>query len=363
VVAVGRSSPLVTVIIPTHDHASTLDLSINSVLAQSVDSLELVVIGDGAGDDTRDVMAAITDPRIRFVDEPKSPSRSELTRHKILADQASEVVCYLGDDDLMLVDHVETMVDLLTQVDFAHPLPVCIDSNGMFAAHPADLSIPGYRRWHLNHQHNAISLTGVAHRLGAYRRLPFGWRYPPAGWHSDHYMWMQWFDTPGLTFATGERLTVLKFDASLRQGWTARRRRDELLEWVDRMVEPSFPSWLQDQLLAALQHSASHLRLLYSDLQDAFSEEQARHAEVASELATSLSRLQHLDTDISALWTQVHELESTLNEVYRLHHEQDELLKEMRATRTWRTHDRIIGSRLFTKVSTWRASETVPPVD
>jgi glycosyltransferase involved in cell wall biosynthesis len=192
VVNSDRGAPATTVIIPTHDHPSTLDLAIASVLEQFEASLELVVIGDGVEDDTRDVIAALDDPRLRFIDSPKSSSRAELVRHHVLMDARSQYICYLGDDDLMLKDHVETVIEVLQSVDFAHPLPVYILPDGGFGAHLTDLSSSECRDWHLDPARNAVSLTGAAHRLDAYRGLPVGWREPPAGRWSDHYMWQQW---------------------------------------------------------------------------------------------------------------------------------------------------------------------------
>ena len=217
-VTAGQGSPAVTVIIPTHDHASTLDLAMASVLSQSIETLELVVIGDGVGDDAREVIAAIDDPRVRFLDEAKTASRAELVRHRVLVDSDSDYVCYLGDDDVMLPDHVETMSSALQEVDFTHPLPAYIRPDGALAAHPTDLSDPLCRQWHLNPEHNAVSLTGVAHRLDAYRRLPNGWREAPPGRWSDHYMWEQWFRTDGFRYSTGRRLTVLEIRISSASG-------------------------------------------------------------------------------------------------------------------------------------------------
>ncbi|MDT5029327.1 MAG: hypothetical protein QOE61_5753, partial [Micromonosporaceae bacterium] len=178
---VKPAGPLVTVILPTHRHASTVDLAGWSVLSQSVSSLELVVIGDGA---TPEVRAAVepllSDDRVRFVDHPKTSSRAELVRHEVLAEATSPYVCYLGDDDIMLPDHVAATVDRLESVDFSHPLPVFIDGQGTLQARMTDLAEPRCRLWHQHPGRNAVSLTGVGHRLDAYRRLPHGWREAPA---------------------------------------------------------------------------------------------------------------------------------------------------------------------------------------
>src|SRR5438105_9622579 len=92
-----------TVVIPTHAHASTVDLAIESALAQTVRDLEIVVIGDGASDELRAaVRRTLADPRVRFIDLPKTASRAEEARHEVLLASQAPFACYLGDDDLLL---------------------------------------------------------------------------------------------------------------------------------------------------------------------------------------------------------------------------------------------------------------------
>lgn len=339
-----RGSPTTTVVIPTHDHPSTLDLAVASVLDQSVASLELVVIGDGVGDDTRDVMAAIDDPRVRFVDTPKSASRAEPVRHGVLSGAASDYVCYLGDDDLMLPGHVATMVEVLQSVDFVHPLPVYLLPEEGFGVHLADLSLPECREWHLHPARNAVSLTGVAHRLDAYRRLPFGWREPPAGRWSDHYMWQQWFHTPGFRYRTHPQLTVLKFDSSVRRHRSPEDRRAEMLSWIERSGEEGFSDWLQRRATAALLETATglvitadHVAEVREDERDnrlATERELNRHRDLVRDLDDALAGAESLAAD------HLHRAMAAESDC-----------AAVKATRTWRTHDRIIGSAAWRRLS------------
>jgi hypothetical protein len=339
VVSTGQSNPTVTVIVPTHNHPETLDLALHSVLHQTVDSLDVVVIGDGVTDDTRDVMAGLQDRRLRFLDEPKTSSRAETVRHRILEQASSPYVCYLGDDDLMLSGHVGCMTEVLQTVDFTHPLPLYLDADGTFAAHPTDLSNPECRRWHLHPDHNAVSLSGVAHRLDAYRRLPVGWRPPPAGWHSDHYMWDQWFRTPGLTFATAPQLTLLKFEGSVRAGWSPERRRAELIKWSTRTTGADFPAWLLRKVLAALVDSSSSYRLRYSDMLEVARSEQASRELVQSALESTTDHVHDLERIVAEKDARLEQQDAHLEQLHALVH-------DMRNSRTWRLHDRMAASTL-----------------
>ena len=60
-------NPAVSVVLPTYNRAPLLGRSIRSVLGQSYEDFELVVVDDGSTDGTAEVVAAFGDPRVRYV--------------------------------------------------------------------------------------------------------------------------------------------------------------------------------------------------------------------------------------------------------------------------------------------------------
>lgn len=58
--------PLVSVAIPSYCGAKTIEASIESVLRQTLEDLELIIVDDGSSDDTAAIIARYKDPRIRF---------------------------------------------------------------------------------------------------------------------------------------------------------------------------------------------------------------------------------------------------------------------------------------------------------
>ena len=159
---------------PTHDHAATLDLAVRSALEQTVAEIEVVVIGDGVGDDTRAVVDGLRreDPRVRFLDFPKGPNHGEIHRGAAIEETSAEIVCYLCDDDLLLPEHVESMADLLADADLANSQNGCLGADGSWHPYLSDLASPQCRDWLLRPDRNSVSLTGTAHTVAAYRRLP-----------------------------------------------------------------------------------------------------------------------------------------------------------------------------------------------
>lgn len=231
----SADGPVAAIVVPTHDHAATLDLSVYSVLEQTVANIEVIVVGDGVGDDTRDVMTKLAkeNSRVRFLDFPKGPNHGEVHRGRAIAATNAKIVCYLCDDDLLLPDHVETMAGLLAEADLAHSQNGYLDTSGSWHHYFAALGSPTCRAWVLRPDRNVVSLTGTAHTVAAYRRLPYGWRTTPPGYWPDHYMWQQFLAEPSVRAVTATRVTALQFPSHLdgRDSWGPRARRAELERW------------------------------------------------------------------------------------------------------------------------------------
>jgi GalNAc5-diNAcBac-PP-undecaprenol beta-1,3-glucosyltransferase len=332
----------VLLIVPTHDHATTLGLAVRSALEQSVTDLDVVIVGDGVGDDTRAVARELvsTDDRVRFLDEPKSPSRAEATRHAVITASGARIVTYLGDDDLLLPDHVETMQGLLADHDFAHPFPIVIDDDDRLRALPTDLGDPRCVEWHLHPGHNTVSLTGAAHTMAAYRRLPRGWHTPPPGRWPDHYMWEQFLRVPDLRVVTSRRSTTVKLPASLRHGLDAVTRGATLQAWWDRMHRPGFRAWWDAEVEEAVRRGAIELFMDRVVLSDQLQETQATVTDLRTDVARTVDGLDAATRMVRELEEEnaARRSEATL---VRAH------LEEMQATRTWRLHDRLMRNPLL----------------
>jgi GalNAc5-diNAcBac-PP-undecaprenol beta-1,3-glucosyltransferase len=245
-----------TVLIPTHDHGPTLRHSVASALAQTVEDIEIFIIGDGMPDAARDVARSVArlDNRIRLFEHPKAPRHGEVLRHQALREAAGDVVCYLSDDDLWQPEHVETMLALLEHCDFASALPLYVDPQRGLAALRVDLEHDYFRRLILS-GNNRIPLSCGAHTLQMYRRLPHGWRTTPAGIPTDVYMWQQFLADPACRARSAARATVLCFPAPTRKTMTTTERADELADWSGRIAG----SALAAQALESVVRDAARL--------------------------------------------------------------------------------------------------------
>jgi glycosyltransferase involved in cell wall biosynthesis len=96
--AAGNGAVSVSVILPTYNRATLLSRSIGSVLVQTFEDFELIVVDDGSGDDTADVVKAIGDPRVRYVPLGRNRGLSA-ARNAGLAEARGEFLAFQDSDD------------------------------------------------------------------------------------------------------------------------------------------------------------------------------------------------------------------------------------------------------------------------
>ena len=103
----GRSSPAVpvSVVIVARDRANRLEWAIDSVLGQTYQNFELIVVGDGSQGKAREIVESFSDPRIRWL----APPQSEVHDPANLGVRAARgaYVYVLDEIDLMLPGCIE----------------------------------------------------------------------------------------------------------------------------------------------------------------------------------------------------------------------------------------------------------------
>ena len=251
-----------SVLIPTTgDRGDLLRYSVGSVLRQTENRLEILVIGDGMSSNSRGAVEemARSDNRIRIFGFPKHENRGEPNRHQILLHEArGRNIFYLCDRNLLLPDHVERLGRLLKDADVAHGLMVAIRPDGQLVITDysrifgfgvvLDLTRESQRRLTVK-RGSVLPLSSWGHTLGFYRKLPRGWETPPAGWYSDQHMLAQLLAHPGCKVATTMVPTALNFQRLWRGQDAVSVWRHELPLWFEKLNEPHFAEQLREDAM------------------------------------------------------------------------------------------------------------------
>lgn len=109
----AMNTPLVSIITPTYNHAAVIGACIESVLAQTYQAWEMLIVDDGSTDDTWQIVQqfAARDARIRPVRQPnKGIWRLADTYNAALAQARGTLVAVLEGDDYWPKDKLQIQV-------------------------------------------------------------------------------------------------------------------------------------------------------------------------------------------------------------------------------------------------------------
>lgn len=132
------TTPDVSIVLPVHNGAATLDVAISSVLAQDFTRWELIIIDNASTDNSTEVAQSYDDARIICISEPqKGVSRA---RNRGLALAQGQFICFLDADDRLPAG------SLSSRVNFAEHNPKFAIIDGTVVTYMDDFTAP-LSRW------------------------------------------------------------------------------------------------------------------------------------------------------------------------------------------------------------------------
>jgi glycosyltransferase involved in cell wall biosynthesis len=221
-----------------------LPQALRSIQNQSLESLEVQIIADGASTEIIEIAKTFSmkDKRFNLQSHQKSIRRGEEHRHDSILSSPAQFITYLADDDLFLPHHVQYMVENIEGRDFVNQRPTYINRHNQIWCMPTDVSTESSRTWHLGElTRNSISLSGVMHTKDSYLRLEEGWAPTPMSFPwTDLYMWRKFLRREDFKFITTPRCTVLKFLGDSNR--YDEQKIEQNQRWFGEMQDPG---WVQ----------------------------------------------------------------------------------------------------------------------
>jgi glycosyltransferase involved in cell wall biosynthesis len=111
----GLSKPLISVIVPAYNAEATLRECVESILHQSFDDFEVIIVNDGSTDSTSKLAAEIAseDRRVQVVDQDNLGVSA--ARNRGLQTARGYYVCVLDADDIWVPDKLDSQLAALGQ--------------------------------------------------------------------------------------------------------------------------------------------------------------------------------------------------------------------------------------------------------
>jgi glycosyltransferase involved in cell wall biosynthesis len=104
--------PKVSVIIPTHNRAEYLRSAITSVLNQTYQDFEIIVVDDASKDNTQQVVASFDEPRIKYIRHETGKGDGG-ARNTGIINSTGDYIGFLDDDDQWLSEKLDFQVAVL----------------------------------------------------------------------------------------------------------------------------------------------------------------------------------------------------------------------------------------------------------
>ena len=129
---VAGSQPLVSVEMATYNAERFIKKAIESVLAQTYQNFELLIVDDGSTDGTKERVASYSDSRIRYIYQPHRNCAS--ARNRAITEAKGEYIICVDSDDFIGPDYIEKMVACAVKhpgVDYFYPAKfTLVDESG-----------------------------------------------------------------------------------------------------------------------------------------------------------------------------------------------------------------------------------------
>jgi glycosyltransferase involved in cell wall biosynthesis len=110
--------PLVSIIIPTYNRAKTVGRTINSLLLQTYENIDIIVVEDGSKDETTKLLDTIKDARLRVIHHEVNKGVTA-AKNTGLNNIRGEWFTILDSDDEIVADAIEVMMQIPLEKDSA----------------------------------------------------------------------------------------------------------------------------------------------------------------------------------------------------------------------------------------------------
>jgi glycosyltransferase involved in cell wall biosynthesis len=112
----AKHDSLVSIIMPTYNRAAIISNSIRSVLQQSHQNFELIIVDDCSSDNTEEVVKKIKDSRIKYIRHPRNLGAAS-ARNTAIENSTGQYIAFLDSDDAWLPEKLVNQLKCFEESD------------------------------------------------------------------------------------------------------------------------------------------------------------------------------------------------------------------------------------------------------
>lgn len=142
---------LVSVIMPSYNTARFIKETIQSVLNQTYENWELIIVDDCSTDNTDEVVASFSDNRIKYLKNAQN-SGAAVSRNRAIKEAKGKWIAFLDSDDMWEADKLEKQINFMKSngYHFSYTTYQQIDEN----SNPMGVTVGGPSRINKRQMYN-----------------------------------------------------------------------------------------------------------------------------------------------------------------------------------------------------------------
>lgn len=107
--------PTISIIVPAYNAEGTIESTITSILSQSFDDFELIIVNDGSNDSTLNICKKIKDNRIVIIDKENGGLSS--ARNTGIYASKGKYICFIDSDDIIDTNYLSLLYSSLIETN------------------------------------------------------------------------------------------------------------------------------------------------------------------------------------------------------------------------------------------------------
>ena len=136
------NEPLVSVVVAAYGRPTILPFALRSAVAQTLEDIEIIVVGDAAGAETARAVADLADSRVRLIDLPFNYGEQSGPNNVGVARSRAPFIAFLNQDDIWFPDHLQVS---LAWLEATNSDLVCTHGAIIGSSSPMDLESGSWR--------------------------------------------------------------------------------------------------------------------------------------------------------------------------------------------------------------------------
>jgi len=263
----NKNNPLVSIIIPTYNSENFIEPTIKSVLVQSYQNFEIIIIDDSSTDNTIRILTRLRkeDNRINYYKIPHS-GRPSIPRNFGINKAKGDLIAFLDSDDLWIKEKLKNQVEIIKKQPefiFLYSMSITFGKVNLLSPKYELLPLPfraARSKKDLLKLGNTIPLSSTLIKTDILKEIG-GFDEDPELQIEDYDLWIRLSEKGEFKFIPRIFVYYRIHDSQFSEDWETRKRRLEYLKVKRDLELPDYKFYRNKSFVLLLFRNIIHFKI------------------------------------------------------------------------------------------------------